>query len=54
LNSAEIKNFEGLGLQPQELNDALGAPVVTGIKGGVGGGGSMLTQLGREVVGCYL
>jgi molybdate transport system regulatory protein len=37
----------------EELNDALGAPVVTGIKGGVGGGGSMLTQLGREVVGCY-
>jgi molybdate transport system regulatory protein len=37
----------------EELNDTLGSPVVAGSKGGADGGGSMLTQLGKDVVDCY-
>ncbi len=37
----------------EELNLALGKPVVETVAGGAGGGGSRLTEAGEAVVACY-
>jgi len=37
----------------EDLNLALGKPVVETIAGGAGGGGSRLTEAGEAVVACY-